>query len=266
MPGYAPKIREAAEQRYGRGACPEAIILTHGHFDHIGSLRQLLTDWDVPVYAHPLEMPFLTGRSLYPPYDPTVGGFFPFLSRFFPSDSYDSSDDLHNLPADGTVPGMPNWQWLHTPGHAPGHISLWRESDRTLIAGDAFVTVDMSKVTDTITQKQELTPPPTYATCDWDAAAASVRLLAGRKPFLVATGHGVPMSGADIAAQLTVFADHFPVPAHGRYVSEPAKTDEDGILSLPPPAPDPLPARLGALAALAAVAWGVALWRKRRKH
>ena len=35
---------------------------------------------------------------------------------------------------------MPGWRWVHTPGHTAGHVSLFRDADRTLIAGDAFVT------------------------------------------------------------------------------------------------------------------------------
>src|SRR5688500_17349721 len=44
------------------------------------------------------------------------------------------------LPADGTIPGMQGWRWIHTPGHTAGHISLFRADDRTLIVGDAFCT------------------------------------------------------------------------------------------------------------------------------
>src|SRR4051812_18055226 len=42
LPGYASAIRDAAEARFGAGARPEAICLTHGHFDHVGSLETLL--------------------------------------------------------------------------------------------------------------------------------------------------------------------------------------------------------------------------------
>ena len=56
----------------GAGAPPEAIVLTHGHFDHAGSALQLAEYWDVPIYAHRLEMPYLTGKADYPPPDPTI--------------------------------------------------------------------------------------------------------------------------------------------------------------------------------------------------
>src|SRR5215203_3542483 len=70
--GYSGAIAAAARELFGDERPPEAIILTHGHFDHVGSLKRLLQRWDVPVYAHTLELPYLTGRSSYPPPDPTA--------------------------------------------------------------------------------------------------------------------------------------------------------------------------------------------------
>ena len=73
LPGYGDQIARAASRRYG-DARPAAIVLTHGHFDHVGALRTLAERWDVPIHAHPLELPYVTGRASYPPPDPTVGG------------------------------------------------------------------------------------------------------------------------------------------------------------------------------------------------
>jgi glyoxylase-like metal-dependent hydrolase (beta-lactamase superfamily II) len=42
------------------GGRPAAIVLTHGHFDHVGALQQLISYWDAPVYAHELELPYRT--------------------------------------------------------------------------------------------------------------------------------------------------------------------------------------------------------------
>jgi len=79
----ASKIKEMATHLFGAGSTPKAIILTHGHFDHTGSVEKLAEEWDVPVYAHHLEIPYITGESNYPPADPTVGGGLMATMSFF---------------------------------------------------------------------------------------------------------------------------------------------------------------------------------------
>ena len=73
LPGRAAEIIEAAEAKFGGDSAPEAILVTHGHMDHIGSALNLADAWDVPIYAHRLEMPYLTGKSSYAPPDPNAG-------------------------------------------------------------------------------------------------------------------------------------------------------------------------------------------------
>ena len=166
--GYADRIAEAAERRYGRGSRPAAIVLTHGHFDHVGCLRALANRWDVPIYAHRLELPYLTGRSSYPPPDPTVGGgAMARLAALYPKRPVDVSDRVVELPADGSVPGALGWRWIATPGHAPGHVSLFRDADHALVAGDAFVTTKQESAIAVLTQRPELHGPPMYFTPDW---------------------------------------------------------------------------------------------------
>ena len=130
MPGAASDIRSAAQARFGGVGRPSSIVLTHGHFDHVGPLETLAREWDVPVYAHKLEHSYMNGAESYPPPDPMVGGgLMSLLSPLYPRKPVDVSERLRPLPDDGSVPGMPGWRWLHTPGHTPGHVSLWRESD-----------------------------------------------------------------------------------------------------------------------------------------
>jgi len=137
LPYSAGRILRWAEHQFGPGAAPSAIILTHGHFDHVGSLQDLLHHWPVPVYAHPLEMPYLTGRSPYPPPDSSVGGgAFSSIAALYPRGPIDISRSVRPLPVDGSVPGLPGWRWIHTPGHTPGHVSLFRELDRPSATGN----------------------------------------------------------------------------------------------------------------------------------
>jgi glyoxylase-like metal-dependent hydrolase (beta-lactamase superfamily II) len=181
-----------------------------------------LEEWDVPVYAHVLELPYLTGKEDYPPGDPTVdSGLVAKLSPMFPNHGIDISGRVMTLPQDGAIPGMPEWQWLHTPGHTPGHISLFREHDRTLIAGDAFVTVKQESLYKVLTQTKEISGPPKYFTTDWKAALESVKKLEAIKPAVAVTGHGLPLSGEELAESLHTLVVHFNdlgMPEEGRYL------------------------------------------------
>jgi glyoxylase-like metal-dependent hydrolase (beta-lactamase superfamily II) len=234
----AEQIRTAAAELYGESSRPAAILLTHGHFDHIGAARDLADRWSVNVWAHPLELPYVTGRASYPPPDPFVGGgAMSLLSPLYPRGPIDLGERVHALPTNGEVPELAEWQWIPTPGHSPGHVSFFRERDRMLVAGDAFVTVKQESALAIALQTKRVHPPPAYFTQDWWQAHDSIARLRDLSPAAAITGHGRPMYGEALQQGL----DHLlrdwesEVPKTGRYISQPALFDETGPIAVPPP-------------------------------
>jgi glyoxylase-like metal-dependent hydrolase (beta-lactamase superfamily II) len=191
IPGSASAIIAAAEARFGADMPPKAIFMTHGHFDHVGALQDLLERWNCPVFAHPLEMPYLTGQQAYPPPDTAAdGGIMPKLSPLFPRDPIDVSQWLQPLPEDGSVPFL-------------------REQDRLLIAGDAVITTGQESAYEVAVQEPEMHGPPRYFTPDWQAAERSAQLLASLGPRLLVSGHGRAMQGETMLAALQQLAQNF---------------------------------------------------------
>lgn len=234
----ASKVKEMSGYLFGEGSIPDAIILTHGHFDHVGSVVKLAEEWDVPVYAHHLEIPYLTGQSDYPPPDPTVeGGLMATMAFLYPNSPINIWKHVKVLPADGTIPVLPEWKYIHTPGHSPGHISLFRESDGVLIAGDAFVTTEQESLISVMFQTKKISGPPKYFTCNWADAQTSVNELIKLNPKTAATGHGKPMRGSELHEALKTLRENFDtkeIPAYGRYVPNPAITNANGVMYVPP--------------------------------
>ncbi|HZF63316.1 MAG TPA: MBL fold metallo-hydrolase [Chitinophagaceae bacterium] len=264
-----PKIKKLVAAALDANTLPTAIIMTHGHFDHRGSLQQLSDEWGVPVYAHHLEVPYLTGKSSYPPPDPTVGGgAMATLAFVYPKSPIDLQDRLQELPEDQTVPGLPEWKWIHTPGHTPGHVSLFRERDGVLIAGDAVVTTKQESVLSVMNQTKVISGPPKYFTADWGASARSVKELAALEPNVIASGHGQSFYGDEARKGLHRLAKKFwelGMPEKGRYVKEPALFNEDGVTYVPPARRRYFVVRIAAATTMLAVGYYLYTRKKQRK-
>ena len=216
FPGAGRTIAEAAERLCGAAGRPGSILLTHGHPDHTGAAVGLAAAWDVPILAPAAEMPFISGTRLYP--EPLVF----WLGRVLPRRAMDAlvrgsylGDAVRPFDPQDGAPGLPDWTVVPTPGHTPGHIALFRPGDRTLITGDAVLTLAWSSrlggggagwIWDLARRKTRLSGPPTFVTCDWRDAAASVVALAELDPWVLATGHGRPLAGRQVAPALRAFA------------------------------------------------------------
>ena len=217
-----PAIRQAAEAVFGTGTRPAAILLTHVHPDHDGSALELARAWEVPVYVHPEELPQANGDFAAI----SAGGgpldiwlILPLMRamgrrRREEMLAKSSLRDVARAFEPGSaVPGLPGWECLPTPGHTPGHVSFFRPSDHTLIAGDALVTMQLNSILGLLLLRQGLSGPPWYTSWNWRMAKASVAALARLEPRVLAGGHGMPLTGAGTGDALGAFADRFSGPA-----------------------------------------------------
>jgi glyoxylase-like metal-dependent hydrolase (beta-lactamase superfamily II) len=217
-------IRKTAEFLFGANTRPASILLTHDHPDHAGSALDLARRWDCPVYVHPDELPLVSIDDLSTiekyanPLDRWI--ILPLL-RAMPRQRVQSMLSRASLKGvvrafdpSAAVPSLLDWECIPAPGHTPGQVAFFRTSDRVLITGDAIVTVDLNSFWRFLLwslrlNKQRVSGPIWYSTWNWQMAKKSVALLARLDPRVLATGHGVPLSGEEIARELDAFADHF---------------------------------------------------------
>jgi glyoxylase-like metal-dependent hydrolase (beta-lactamase superfamily II) len=210
LTGNAPKIRQAAESLFGADSRPAAILLTHYHPDHSGGAAELARTWGCPVWLHPAELGMI-GSDL-----PTFRKRSFSLDRWFilPVLNLLSKKRIaailsrrglrefaHPLDTDGTVPGLPGWEAIPTPGHTPGHLAFFRRDDGVLLFGDA-VTTRWGRLRTRLGKDGRPSGSPWVFTWDRTLAKQAPTTLARLKPQIIAGGHGEPLSAPDLDEKL----------------------------------------------------------------
>ena len=161
-----------------RGHAAGALALTHGHPDQAGGARRLVDALELPVWVGERDRADVeSGRPTAADTwaRPAVAG----MTHYEPvpvARALREGDDLGHA-----------FVVLETPGHADGHLSFWRESDRTLVAGDVLFNMSV------ITTMPGLHEPPRILTRDPRLNRESARRLAALEPELALFGHGPPL-------------------------------------------------------------------------
>lgn len=169
------------------------VLLSHSHPDHRGGAGEL----DAPVHCHPDEVADAEGdggRS-YAEFerieDERARRLAPRLTE-----AWDGGPvEIAGTVAEGER--VAGFQVVHTPGHAPGQIALFREADRLLLAADAVFTIDAESGRPSAPQVAK-----PFSNWDTDRARDSIRRLAALRPSAVWPAHGEPILGDGAAARL----------------------------------------------------------------
>jgi len=165
LPSMAKGILKFIEQL---NAGPlEKIVLTHGHSDHIGSIKRILKVKTVPVFAHRIEIPYMEGDYPYPRRKKSTASVEKGLVHVFPEDEDKKLQEIGSLTP------------FFTPGHSPGHVAFYHHDDRVLLAGDLFTS-----------KKGRLRRPIPMFTADMNQAVKSSWIVSQLKPERLEVCHG----------------------------------------------------------------------------
>ena len=158
----------------------KAHALTHVHPDHQGSSREICKELNIPLWCGKKdEFAMETGK--WGPEQIPNNWKTQFFIRLWAGPQYFVSRGLR----EGDEVG--GFTVIETPGHTPGHVAYWRESDRVLIAGDVLRNMNM------FSTREQLSEAPEMFTPDPARNRESARKLAALRPELICFGHGRPL-------------------------------------------------------------------------
>jgi len=174
------------------------VVLGHGHTDHRGTAPAL----GVPVLCHPDEVQDAEGSGGFRYWPQGLAGLPTPLRqahRLMHRYAWDGGPvEIAGTVAEGEE--LAGFTVVHLPGHAPGMIALWRESDRLALSSDCFYTIDMWG------RNCEPRLPERIYNFDTDQARESIRKLAALEPAAAWPGHAKPVTG-DVRSKLERAAD-----------------------------------------------------------
>ena len=175
-----------------------AIALTHAHGDHCGTARKLSSELGIPVWVGAADREAIESGQVVakPPYNQLPLSPLANLMGNFPSVKVDRT-----LAEGDSIGG--GFTVLDTPGHSPGHVSFWRESDGVLICGDVFFNMNI------LTTVPGLREPPGPFTFDPPVNRAAERKVAALSPSVAGFGHG-PVITDGTAEKLSSFVAKLP--------------------------------------------------------
>jgi hydroxyacylglutathione hydrolase len=166
--------------RQVRGRRVVAHALTHAHPDHQGSSRRVCEALGIPLFCGAADADAAEDPSLIP-------GRLPehWINRLLAHRMMGPAQPVSRALREGDEVG--GFVVIETPGHSAGHVSYWRESDRTLILGDLLASMEP------LTGRPGLREPPWFFTPDPAENRRSLRKVAALRPELVCFGHGPPL-------------------------------------------------------------------------
>jgi len=183
--GYGPSGKKLVKALTGRTVAAHAI--THAHPDHIGGSAHVCRELGVPFWCPAGDADAArAGESVA-----AESRIKWLLDR---GRSFERLDVARELREGDDVAGF---RVLDVPGHSPGHVAFFRESDRALVAGDVFFNLSLK------TFRYGLRQPPGPFTVDPERNRQSMRRLAELEPSVACFGHGPPVT--DAAAKLRAF-------------------------------------------------------------